>query len=699
MSTIYLQSRRLRCTPARLVHWLTNTGKVPNHKIGAIHVEPGVISFVFDGQDDDGALIAERLRGLRFDEHRIDVWFECDQPPLPVATHFDQLSRLLQMEASASNPKQLTESSALADTSSRLTRMVVRRRTLTIGGKVSVTFGKRSSHQLLPWTTLRPGTPAVLTLHDQSGSQSRGVIGAVDENSVEIALPEKTRLTDGYYVIEAATSDFSQQRERRALRRVRGAMNNRLAELRDITLGTPPTFAPTSLGLSMNDTLDDDQQAAIRFALSANDVAVIHGPPGTGKTTVVAELIRHVVSRGERVLVCAPSNLAVDNVATRLRELGIALVRLGHPARVDEALHRVTLDGHASRHPLNKHLRDAQQRLSKTHDSLASIGGRERARAKTELGELRTEISDISSNVVDDILAKHPVHCATLTHVDYHTVGLEQYDWCIVDEAGQCTEPACWIPLVRARKVILAGDPSQLPATVVSREAAANGLGISLLQRLVDVHGDCVHYRLSTQYRMHSDIMAFSSAEFYDNALHAASFVCRHVLSDDSTITKTELTESAVTFVDTSGADYREEKEPDGESWLNPDESTLVGELVQQLLNHNVRPEQFLVIAPYAAQVRLLDEHLRTRGIRTATVDGCQGQESDVVVVSMVRSNVNNKIGFLADIQRMNVALTRARRKLIVIGDSSTISGNPFYDRFLDHVDAIGAYHTVWEYT
>jgi ATP-dependent RNA/DNA helicase IGHMBP2 len=267
----------------------------------------------------------------------------------------------------------------------------------------------------------------------------------------------------------------------------------------------------------------------------------------------------------------------------------------------------------------------------------------------------------------------------------------------VMDEASQSTEPAAWIPMLRSGRLVLAGDHFQLPPTVISTEAAREGFNISLLERLMQLHGSSITRMLTVQYRMHQDIMNFSSRELYENNLESHASVEGHLLRDLPGVADNELTSTPVHFIDTAGASYDEALEPDGESRLNLQEADLVARKVLELLDSGLPPAQIAVIAPYAAQVRLLRERLKQPELEIDSVDGFQGREKEAVVVTLVRSNIEGEIGFLGDIRRMNVALTRARRKLIVIGDSATVSQHPFYIRMVNYFESIGAYHSVWE--
>jgi ATP-dependent RNA/DNA helicase IGHMBP2 len=461
----------------------------------------------------------------------------------------------------------------------------------------------------------------------------------------------------------------------------------------------PPTPFPKREGGA---GLNPSQQAAVAFALAAADVACIHGPPGTGKTTAVVELIRLAVARGETVLACAPSNAAVDNLLDKLLAAGLEPVRLGHPARVSEALRGRALDLLAEAHP------DARRAKKFTRDAYALFRQADKwTRAKPQPGEkqsLRSEAKDLLAAAreleraaVDKVLDETRVVCATLTGLDSETLGRRRYDLAVIDEACQTTEPASWIPLLRAGRAVFAGDPCQLPPTILSPQAAAKGLRVSLMERVVALYGPKVSRLLTVQYRMHERIMGFSNAEFYGGELVADESVVAHRLCDLPGVASELPTQAPVRFVDTAGAGYDEELEEDTDSRLNRQEAALAAKRVRELLAAGVPAGGVAVITPYAAQVRLLRELLRGAGVEIDSVDGFQGREKEAVVISFVRSNPEGEIGFLADVRRTNVALTRARRALIVIGDSATLSNHEFYQRLLGYFESVGAYGSVWE--
>ncbi|MFM8273259.1 MAG: AAA domain-containing protein, partial [Gemmata sp.] len=463
----------------------------------------------------------------------------------------------------------------------------------------------------------------------------------------------------------------------------------------------PPLFGEGAGG--RGSSLNEPQRAAVEFALGARDFAIIHGPPGTGKTTTVVEFIRQAVANGDTVLACAPSNHAVDNLLEKLLAAGQLPVRLGHPARVVPELRARAIDLLAEKHP------DARQARKVARDAFAlfrqadkwarekPLPG-ERAALRREARDMLGEARKLESLAVERILDEARIVCATLTGLDSQLLGQRRYDIVVIDEACQSTEPAAWVPLLRANKLILAGDHCQLPPTVVSPEAADRGLAISLQERLVGLYGPGASRLLTVQHRMHTAIMGFSNAEFYGGELAAHESAAGRLLRDLPGVTSGPLTETPVQFIDTAGASYDEELEEDTGSRRNVQEAALAVKKARALLALGVSAAQIGVITPYRAQVRLLRERLSdVPGLEIDSVDGFQGREKEAIIVSLVRSNNEGEIGFLADTRRTNVALTRARRKLVVIGDSATLANDAFYQRMLTYFETVGAMSSVWE--
>ena len=632
----------------------------------------------------------------------------------PAASHFQNLARLIDLEAEAEKQEDLNamqrHRSAGAEASGLcLVNLVIRNEDAGLGGSVVLTLGKRNQSLPIPWTRLGVGSPVLFSVETTGGEPGgwRGVVSRLQREAIQVSFAEwpdvdaeREHVT---FRLDRSSDEISRQRQRGALDRAAGAADgSRLAELRDVLLGgRPPVFLPPGDFPSQSSALNPSQQEAVRFALSAEDVAILHGPPGTGKTTTLVEIIRTAVRMGQSVLAVAPSNIAVDNLLERLLAAGLEPIRLGNPARVLPELRAHTLDGLLENHPdmrLSRKLTREAYALRKhaARFTRARPEPGERQAQRREAKQMLADARQIEDQLVDRLIGSAMVICATATGLDGRLLGGRVFDWCVLDEASQGTEPVAWIPLQYARRLVLAGDPFQLPPTILSAEAIAGGLRVSLMERLMGQVGPSISRRLDVQYRMHQDIMAFSSAEFYEGSLVASPTVRAHLLCDLPGIAAMELTATPVDFIDTAGASYDEEIEPEGESRFNPLEADLVANKVRALLEAGLAPGDLAVISPYSAQVRLLREKVRQAEIEIDSVDGFQGREKEAVIVSLVRSNPECEIGFLEDVRRMNVALTRARRKLIVIGDSATIGRHPFYQRMLAYFDVIGAYHSVW---
>jgi len=567
-----------------------------------------------------------------------------------------------------------------------------------LAGRVICQFRPKTQGASLPPHRFRTGSPVIV--QDVEQNQVRGLVASVRDGSLEVVTQDFLENDDDPFSLIPSDDEVTRRRMEFALKRAASANNDRLSELRDVLLGeAAPRFSTAAEVGDPPRSLNPSQWDAVENALRADDVAIIHGPPGTGKTVTLAHLIRRLVDRGEKVLACAPSNLAVDNLMLRVMAQGVNAVRLGHPARVSEQLHDATLDYLARSHPdaklADKLIRDGQARLrSAGRYTRAKPAPGERAALRDEARQLFDDAQRIQRQTLDQILSGAQVLCVTLTGIDDDLLAGRNFDTVVIDEACQAVEPACWIPLARSRRVILAGDHCQLPPTILSQEAAADGYAESMQQRLVKQRPEIARL-LKRQYRMHTSIMDFSSLEFYDSQLEADDSVATHdlqpLLQGDVYIDP-----KPWQFYDTAGADFVEDQDEATSSRVNEAEARFVAKKAAQLLEAGILPSAISVISPYAAQVRLLRNQLPEE-VEADTVDGFQGRENEVVIISLVRSNTSGEIGFLLDTRRMNVALTRPRRKLIVVGDSSTIGGNSFYERFLQYAEAVDGYHSVWE--
>lgn len=447
-------------------------------------------------------------------------------------------------------------------------------------------------------------------------------------------------------------------------------------------------------------TLNDSQKEAIRFALASREIALIHGPPGTGKTHTLIELILQLLQRKLRILVCGPSNISVDNIVERLNPHKVPIVRIGHPARLLPSVLDHSLEVLSQTSEAAAIVKDVRKEMDQKQASIRKTrSGRERRGIYNDLKELRREFREREAKCVDNIVGESKVVLATLHGAGGHQLRNQKFDVVLIDEASQAREAQCWIPLFSASKAILAGDHLQLPPTIKSlkaRPAAADKdakslwdekilnesgeydfsklsdsaklrtLEITLFDRLLSLHGPEIKRMLTTQYRMHHRIMAFPSKELYESKLIAAENVRERLLKDlPYEVEDTEDTREPLVFYDTQGGDFFEKTEEAMEavpgslladSKCNDMEAALVASHVDSLVSAGVRPEDIAVIAPYNAQVALLAQLLREKypGIELGSVDGFQGREKEAVIVSLVRSNSKHEVGFLGEKRRLN---------------------------------------------
>lgn len=628
--------------------------------------------------------------------------------PTSIDQYFDTLDGWLELEAEAERARmarrrQIRLQADAEKTGETLVRMQMVDHQTGLAGRWLLDFCKPGSESL-PLTRLKVGSPVVVS--DNDDAKDHGVSGVVSRrkhNLIQVATEAwpKNSGHGSWFRIDLSPDETTRRRQQAAMAKAR-VTTGRSGKLRDALLGKREFRFQDQRDVEFLTALNPPQQDAVRFALSAQDVAILHGPPGTGKTTTLAEVIYQAVRRGDRVLACAPSNTAVDNLLERLVTMMPDVLRVGHPARVFEALRGHTLDELVDNDPAHDVIRDMRREVQDlVRAAEKGFRGHDARRRRRELfaeaGQLRGQIRSLERSIVRGVIDRADVICTTTT-IDDDLLGDREFDLVVIDEACQTTLPGVWQAILRADRLVLAGDHCQLPPTVLSDEAAKAGMKDSLMQRLIERDAETVYRRLTVQYRMHESIMKFSSDTFYDGTLIADASVKSHLLIDLPDVVETEQTISPIAFIDTAGAEYDEQIEPEGESKLNPKEATLIVRLVGELIEAEVEAGQIAVIAPYAAQVRLLRGRLDIRDLEIDTVDGFQGREKEVVLLTMVRSNDRGEIGFLSDTRRTNVAITRARRKLIVIGDSATLGTNKFYASMLEYFESIGAYRSVWEF-
>ncbi|MGO9110500.1 MAG: IGHMBP2 family helicase [Thermoguttaceae bacterium] len=709
MPLLHIEPLPRRASTLEVLDFLDRVGGLDRKRVGRIEFRgPAAVVEVPDGWE---ARVLKALDGQMFGDRRVRAQMTADRAAISgPEDHFGRLARLLDLESRAEAQRVAQQAKRLSPaeaekTGNSLIDLAVADENAGLGGRFIVQLIRRARGPL-PWTRLDVGSPVVLSPHkDRAEVSYRGVVCERSETSISVAidgLPDELAEHETWR-IDIAFDEVATQRQRAALEQARVLRGDRAAILRDVLLGQrQPEFGVDRAVGALDRSLNEVQLDAVQFALSARDVGLIHGPPGTGKTTTVVEVIRQAIRRGRKVLACAPSNLAVDNVFERLLGFGERVVRLGHPARVLPKLREHTLDllveGHRDVQLARKLVKQAMilfREASRQRRTAPKPG--ERKQLRDDARSLLADARKMELQAAEGILDSAAVICATTTGVDSQLLGPRRFDLVVIDEACQSTEPGCWIPLLRGDRLVLAGDHCQLPPTVVSQEAVDEGFGTSLFERLVDHYGTGIARRLTVQYRMHQAIMAFSSRELYDGQLQAHASVREHRLCDLADVAASRITEWPVEFIDTAGAGYDEELEPDGESRMNRPEAALVARKVRELVDAGIAARDIAVISPYGAQVRLVRELLEVPGLEIDSVDGFQGREKEAVIISLVRSNPKGEIGFLADIRRMNVAMTRARRKLLIVGDSATLGGHPFYTRLLEYCEALGAYRTVWE--
>ncbi|KAG5368513.1 DNA polymerase alpha-associated DNA helicase A [Yarrowia sp. C11] len=447
-----------------------------------------------------------------------------------------------------------------------------------------------------------------------------------------------------------------------------------------------------------NTSLNASQVEAVQHSVGSAQVTVVHGPPGTGKTHTLVEIIRQLVQKkGQRVLVCGPSNISVDTLLERLHPHfnGNQLLRIGHPARLLEANLQHSLDIVSKTCDSGQIVKDVQVSIDQQLRKISKTkSGREKYAMYKEIGMLRKEFKERQKKVVADLLLQAKVVCATLHGTGDSCLKDVQFDTIIIDEISQSLEPQCWIPISRypsAQKLIIAGDNQQLPPTVKCEQSKIKKqLELTLFDHLVGNY-DNIKRLLKVQYRMHDAIMQFPSQELYGGQLVAHSSVAEHTLADLPHVTEDYETTTPVIWIDTQGDDFYEQEDESGKlnpSRLNDSEAYLVRRHVGKLLDLGVSEAEIGVITPYSAQASLIRSliHPTNPGVEVATVDSFQGREKEAIILSLVRSNENHEIGFLGEYRRLNVAMTRPRRHLCVVGNMETLSrGSEFTRAWAKH--------------
>lgn len=520
-------------------------------------------------------------------------------------------------------------------------------------------------------------------------------VNYVEDDRMVAILPNpealtKLQLADGRLGVQLYFDESTYKLMFEAMNRVIEAKQGRLAELRELFHGTavPQNY---TFGITRFPWLNPSQEMAVNRLLQAKDVAIVHGPPGTGKTTTLVEAIYEILHRENQVLVCAQSNMAVDWISEKLIDRGVPVLRIGNPVRVNDKMLSFTYERKFEAHPDYPQLWSIRKAIRELHQKKRKGASAESVR--TKISSMKDRAIELEIRIRASLFNEARVIACTLASSANRILMGEKYGTLFIDEAAQALEPACWIAIQKADRVILAGDHCQLPPTIKCMEAAHGGLEVTLMEEIVKNKPSTVSL-LTMQYRMNEEIMRFSSDWFYHGQVQAAPEVkYRSVLDYDTPIE----------WIDTADMDFKEEFVGESFGRINRAEGELSVATLKSYIE-KIGKERFLderldvgLISPYKAQVQFLRQLLRKdpffkpyrNAISVNTVDGFQGQERDIILISLVRANDDGQIGFLRDLRRMNVAMTRARMKLIILGDTNTMSRHPFYQKLASYIQSL----------
>lgn len=586
-----------------------------------------------------------------------------------------------------------------------LTSLFIKKKYYTIGESVEVQLEITKNHDRP--NKFRVGAGVHLIYQAAETRRFRGTLSYKKKNELGIIFNQDVISRDSLpdsasYKMELVYDERPYKVMRDALNAVISSKDPIIRELRDgvtkrSALDQPSSDNPAQWSIPAH--LNPAQNASIQGILDAGQMGIIHGPPGTGKTTTLVALVQTLLQKERKILVCAPSNNAVDLLARKIHELGINVLRVGNVTRINDDVAELTIDEKARNHPDWNHVKsirieaEAARKMAGTRKrKFGTDARRNRTDMYQESRELKKWARDVQDRLIESIISESQVIATTLISCSQRNMEGLIFDTVIIDEASQCMEPECWNAILKAKRVFFAGDHHQLPPTVKSSAAQKLGLSETLLDRMTESIKH--HYLLTEQYRMNDQILSFSNAQFYDGALTSHPHNKSYTLADDP---------SPLLFIDTSGCGYEEAFRQKSRSLYNEGEFFVIREHI--LLHKEMYTGINIgIISPYAEQVRYIrskideDTDLKALDIEVNSIDGFQGQEKDAILISLTRSNDMGIIGFLADYRRLNVAMTRARKKLVIVGDGATLSSNELYLNLIEHVEQNGHLQSAWEY-
>ena len=556
------------------------------------------------------------------------------------------------------------------------------------GGKLYCHFTKSNGQAIdMPW---RKGAPLELLVGQKT--VAKGILDQIKPKQLQVIIDADTKILDelkGDLQLVPAETQVTHERRWLGLNRIQGSGRDYIKHYLD---PQPNTTSKSSDQISTATHLNKLQRQAFQLAVNENSpIAIIHGPPGTGKSTVLLEVLRQLVKDGRKVLVTANSNSAVDHLLSKCQDWSTTLFRMGHPARVSPELHHLLLDAIIEERldgPSLKALKK-QTDLCKKQLTKGGLPKAEFIALKNEIKNLHQERILLENRAQTQIWEEAQLVFCTNTGLSANYLGGKSFDILVMDEAAQCIEPDAWIPLAHAKRVVMAGDPQQLSAVIHSSHNSL--LSTSLMERWMKV--GCPSVTLTQQYRMSQELCAFPSQQFYDGALHSDESIENQSIHDlEGAPCESDLT--PFMFIDTTGCDHEETSSD--QSLMNMGEVEFTRQWCQKLLDMGILARDIGIIAPYRAQAVAIRNVLPMPELEVHTIDGFQGREKEVIIFSTVRSNKD--IGFLKDAHRLNVALTRAKRHLCVIGDSAALMNAAHFSALINHAEHTDAYRSIWEF-